>query len=45
VSKVALIKRINRELEFQPLYGLQEGWRQTVAAWRASEAKLDIAEQ
>lgn len=29
-------ERIQHELDFQPLFDLEEGWRQTVAAWQAA---------
>jgi UDP-glucose 4-epimerase len=30
-------ERIKRELAFQPLYGLQDGWKQAIAAWQKGE--------
>jgi UDP-glucose 4-epimerase len=31
-------ERIQRDLAFQPLYGLREGWQQTIAAWQKGES-------
>ena len=35
--------RIRRELQFHPSYGLQEGWRQAVAAWQAGATQAGTA--
>ena len=35
-------ERIRQELQFRPLYGLQEGWRQAVSAWQAEMPKVVI---
>jgi len=35
--------RIRHELQFQPSYGLQEGWQQAVAAWQAGVTKVEAA--
>jgi UDP-glucose 4-epimerase len=31
-------ERIKGELAFQPVYGLEQGWRQTIAAWQKGES-------
>ena len=36
-------ERIRRELAFEPLYGLEEGWRRTVDALRAEKNSTGIA--
>jgi nucleoside-diphosphate-sugar epimerase len=38
-------ERIQQELQFRPLYGLQQGWRQAVAAWQAGGLRVDTPGQ
>jgi len=44
VEDVAVLgQRIHRELQFQPIYGLQEGWRQAIAAWEVDATQAGTA--